>query len=91
MTSPEADYEYQDFKMREVKIESEETHWNEYKLEDGTILRVKLVVMQAGKSIDKPLPDSGGEPVYHIKTQTVVNAEVPKDQYMEVEEEEGKE
>jgi len=84
----EADYEYQDYKMCNVNIEEEKTYWNEYELEDGTVLRVKLVVAQAGKSIDKPLPNSGGEPVYHIKTQTIVNADVPEDQRFNVEEEE---
>lgn len=88
MSEPEVDYEYEDFKMKHVGVEKEETHWNEYELKDGTTLRVKLVVMQVGKSIDKPLPDSGGEPVYHIKTQTIVNADVPPEHYMEVEEEE---
>lgn len=83
---PKKEYEYKGFKMNRVEVEDEEEHWNKYTLEDGTVIRVKVVLTQAGKSVDKPIPESGGEPLYHVRTDTVVDTIVPDDQYMEVEE-----
>lgn len=76
-----------DFEMERVEVEEENECWNEYKLDDGTILRVKLVVAKVEKSVNKPIPNSGGEPLYSIKADTVVDAEVPSEQLFKVEEE----
>jgi len=65
------------FKMEVVDIVESDEKWNTYTLEDGTVLKVKQVVVQAAKSIDKPIPGSNGEPLYHVKTQTLVTAVVP--------------
>ena len=76
-------YDYEDkmlgasFKMEVVDIVESDEKWNTYKLEDGTVLKVKQVVVQAARSIDKPIPGSNGEPLYHVKTQTLVTAVVP--------------
>lgn len=76
-------YDYEDkalgvsFKMEVVDIVESDEKWNTYTLEDGTVLKVKQVVVQAGRSIDKPIPGSNGEPLYHVKTQTLVTAVVP--------------
>ncbi len=83
---PKEEYEYQPnpnekYKMKEIGVEESKEYWNEYKLEDGTTLKVKHVLVRAGKSVDKPIPNSGGEPLYHIQTHTVVNTTVPEDQY----------
>ncbi len=78
-------YDYEDkalgvrFKMEVVDIVESDEKWNTYKLEDGTILRVKQVVVQAARSVDKPIPGSNGEPLYHVKTQTLVTSVVPKE------------
>lgn len=78
-------YDYEDkalgasFKMQVVDIVESDEKWNTYTLEDGTVLKVKQVVVQAGKSIDKPIPGSNGEPLYHVKTQTLVTTIVPKE------------
>ena len=77
------EYDYEDkalgasFKMEVVDIVESDEKWNTYTLEDGTVLKVKQVVIQAGRSIDKPIPGSNGEPLYHVKTQTLVTAVVP--------------
>ena len=79
------EYDYEDkalgasFKMQVVDIVESDEKWNTYTLEDGTVLKVKQVVVQAGKSIDKPIPGSNGEPLYHVKTQTLVTTIVPKE------------
>ncbi|MFB6215039.1 MAG: hypothetical protein ABEI54_04135 [Candidatus Bipolaricaulia bacterium] len=86
---PKEEFEYKGYKMRRVEVEEENEFWNEYELEDGTTLRVKLILSQAAKSVDKP-KDSSGEPLYSVKTDTVVDAIVPEDQYFKDEEgEEG--
>ena len=63
--------------MEVVDIVESDEKWNTYKLEDGTVLRVKQVVVQAARSVDKPIPGSNGEPLYHVKTQTLVTSVVP--------------
>jgi hypothetical protein len=73
------------FQMLPVDIDKSEEYWNKYFLADGTILKVKVVVVKAGKSADKPVPGSGGQPLYHIQSQTVVVAEIPDDQLLEEE------
>ena len=80
---PTKQYDYEDkalgasFKMQVVDIVESDEKWNTYTLEDGTVLKVKQVVIQAGRSIDKPIPGSNGEPLYHVKTQTLVTVVVP--------------
>jgi hypothetical protein len=76
-------YDYEDkilgtkFKMQVVDIAESDEKWNTYTLQDGTVLKVKQVVVQVGRSIDKPIPGSNGEPLYHVKTQTLVTTVVP--------------
>ncbi len=87
------EYEYTDsegnkYRMQQVDITRMDECWNKLYLEDGTVLRVRLLVGEAGKSIDKPVPGGKGEPLYHIKSQTIVIAEVPEDQYIGAQEEE---
>lgn len=84
---PKEEYEYKGFKMKRVEVEEEDECWNEYTLKDGTVLRIKVVLAQVAKSIDKPIPKSGGEPLYNVRTETVIDTIVPEDQYMEGEEE----
>lgn len=51
-------------------------NWNEYLLEDGTVLRVKLVATEVVRLDDVYDPD--GDPVYIIKSQNVVASSVPE-------------
>lgn len=50
--------------------------WNEYLLEDGTVLRVKLVATEIMRVDDAYNGD--GDPVYLIKSQNVVASSVPE-------------
>lgn len=77
----------QEFDMERVDLKEENEYWNEYKLDDGTVLRVKLVVAKVEKSVNKPIPNSGGEPLYSIKADTVVDADVPEENLFDVGEE----
>lgn len=50
--------------------------WNEYLLEDGTVLRVKLVATEIMR-VDNAY-NGDGDPVYLIKSQNVVASSVPE-------------
>ena len=50
--------------------------WNEYKLEDGTELRLKLVVKRIIRTDQR---NSQGEPVYVVQSQNVLDARIPDD------------
>lgn len=50
--------------------------WNEYKLEDGTEVRLKLVVKRVVRT---PRRNANGEPVYVVQSQNVMDARVPED------------
>lgn len=55
----------------EVDFSEEKEFWNEYKLEDGTTLKVKLV-LRGVKRLARYEPD--GTPVYVINSMNVVRA-----------------
>lgn len=55
----------------EVDFSDEQEFWNEYKLEDGTTLKVKLV-LRGVKRLARYEPD--GTPVYVINSMNVVRA-----------------
>jgi len=61
----------------DIDFEQEKEYWNTYKLKDGTILMVKLVLVGV-KRLKKWNPD--GTPLYMINSQNVVRVtNVPKE------------
>ena len=56
---------------KEVDFSEEKEFWNEYQLEDGTTLKVKLV-LRGVKRLNRHEPD--GTPVYVINSMNVVRA-----------------
>jgi hypothetical protein len=62
---------------REIDFKDEKEYWNEYKLEDGTTLKVKLV-LRGVKRLNQYEPD--GTPIYAINSMNVVRAvDVPEE------------
>ena len=53
----------------EVPVNESNEKWSEYKLEDGTTIRVKQVVMEVIRSSEY---DPEGNPMYAIKAQPIV-------------------
>lgn len=49
--------------------------WNEYSVEDGANIRVKLTVMNVGKT---SLFDENGEPIYLVNSSTMIQLRPPK-------------
>lgn len=60
---------------QEVNFETLKEGWNEYKLEDGTILKVKLVL--AGVVRVEEYDPMTGSPHYFIKSTNVISTIVP--------------
>ena len=61
----------------DIDFEEVEERWNIYKLDDGTTLKVKLV-LQGVKRLKKWNPD--GSPIYVINSKNLVRvAKVPKE------------
>lgn len=56
---------------KEIDFSEEKEYWNEYQLEDGTTLKVKLV-LRGVKRLNRHEPD--GTPVYVINSMNVVRA-----------------
>ncbi len=61
----------------DLDFTDEHEHWNTYKLNDGTTLKVKLV-LQGVKRLQKC--DPSGYPIYLIKSANIVRAvDVPQE------------
>jgi len=58
-----------------IAIKHADDPWLIYELEDGTKLRIKLIVSSVFRLKDKYTPD--GDPVYITRSQNVVTADVP--------------
>lgn len=56
-------------------VEAKET-WSEYRLADGTILRIKPVMLAVSR-LGEGVPDSG-EPVYETKSTLVTDVRVAR-------------
>jgi len=64
-------------KTVELDWSSEKEYWNEYKLDDGTVLKVKIV-LRGVRRAEGHTPD--GNPIYLINSQNIVRAtKVPKE------------
>ncbi len=59
-----------------INIYSAREDWNEYVLEDGTKIKLKVVV---SKIIRTDLIDNSGDPVYLVNSTNVVDAVVPEE------------
>lgn len=60
----------------DIDFTEEREHWNTYKLKDGTVLKVKLV-LRGVKRFKKWNPD--GSPIYLINSTNILRAvDVPK-------------
>ena len=58
-----------------VEVEKAEEKWNEYRLADGTFLRIKPVVTEVWRAQDEY--DSEGNPRYIVKSQVIMAVTPP--------------
>ncbi len=61
-----------------VPVVKSSENWNEYILEDGTVLKLKPVLTEVLRVENEYALD--GNPVYFIKAQTVMSVDAPEDQ-----------
>lgn len=59
-----------------VPARSANESWNEYLLEDGTVIRIKLVMTDVYRV--EGLYDNEGNPVYHVKSSNVLTVLPPE-------------
>jgi len=61
----------------DVDFETKKEDWNEYKLEDGTVLKFKTVVSSIIRTEDHdPMT---GDPVYHVRSTNILRVKVPEE------------
>ena len=61
----------------DVDFETKNEDWNEYKLEDGTVLKFKTVVSSIIRTEDHdPMT---GDPVYHVRSTNILRVKVPEE------------
>jgi hypothetical protein len=59
-----------------VPFQTTGEHWNEYLLDDGTVLRIKLVAMEVVRADDQFDPQ--GNPLYFLQSQNVLAVNAPE-------------
>ena len=52
-------------------------HWNEYLVEDGTMIKIKLVASEVVRLQGEY--DAGGNPVYLVQSTNVMSVSAPED------------
>lgn len=61
----------------DVDFETIKEDWNEYKLEDGTVLKFKTIVSSIIRTEDyDPMT---GDPVYHVRSTNILRVKVPEE------------
>lgn len=64
-------------KGKKVDFKVVEEHWNEYELEDGTKLKVKIILVDV---LRMPIYNPLGEPIYQIMSQNIVKTSYVPDE-----------
>jgi hypothetical protein len=59
----------------QLEFETEKEPWTVYKLEDGTVLRLKTVLATVSRLVDRYKPD--GEPIYVLGLAGIPATEIP--------------
>lgn len=52
-------------------------HWNEYLVDDGSVIRIKLVVTEVLR-LEGQYDPTTGDPIYIAKSQNIVNVSSPE-------------
>lgn len=71
-----------EFKGRKVEaqlleFETKAEPWNQYVLEDGTTLRMKIVLLEVVRLVGEK--DEKGQPVYQFVAQQIIGASTPNE------------
>jgi hypothetical protein len=69
------EYEGRKVKGERVNFDIDKENWNSYSLEDGTKIRMRLVVAQVIRLDGEYTPE--GDPIYLVNSTNVVTTDVP--------------
>ena len=74
--SEEREYDFQGKKVlgQEINFETEKEEWNIYRLADGTVVKVKNVLVSIVRVNEY---DQAGNPVYLVNAAPVIGMDVP--------------
>jgi hypothetical protein len=61
----------------EIGFRSSGEHWNEYLVDDGTVIRIKIIATEVVRIDDEY--DADGNPVYVVKSGNVMAISAPED------------
>jgi hypothetical protein len=65
----------QPIEVEPIPFRSGQENWNDYFLEDGTVLRMKTVVTEVQRAVDAY--DQDGNPMYIVRSANVLNVDAP--------------
>jgi len=71
----EVEFEGKMVPAEELDFEGQKEPWSVYKLEDGTVFKVKQNLVNIYKLLDRFAPN--GDPIYIFKVAGITNADVP--------------
>jgi hypothetical protein len=60
----------------EIEVVDSKERWSEYRLADGTTMRIKSVVIAVFREDGQQTPD--GEPIYNMKSTLITDIRAPK-------------
>jgi len=61
---------------KQVDFEVVREDWNEYKLEDGTVLKFKAIVTDIIRT--EEYDPTTGNPIYHVRSTNILRVKVPE-------------
>jgi len=59
----------------EVEFKTDKEEWNRYPLEDGSILKMKVIPTKVVRTVKKH--PQRNDPLYYVTSQTIIDVEVP--------------
>lgn len=59
-----------------IDVTESKEPWSEYSLDDGTIVRVKNIILEVWRFVDQYDPQ--GNPVYLVKASPIINVTAPQ-------------
>jgi hypothetical protein len=71
------EYEGKKVPAEELEFDAEKEPWSVYRLEDGTVIKMKQALVSINRLVDVYKPD--GEPIYMFKISGITHAEVPEE------------
>ncbi len=69
-------FQGQEHEAESVDINQTSEHWNQYLLEDGTILKLKSVATDVARLVEAY--DEEGNPIYVVKSRNILTVVAPE-------------